>query len=128
MSMLIWFDWSFWVNISLVITLCCQTLDCHIGRIIYHKLQTVSKLLVSSDSKCFLNWSSLPNVTLRSFEFMYTSRFFLTGYAGLIHREIMPLGIAMPCATWCHSGICQSGERRMSRHLYTVAVGYQIKA
>ena len=47
---------------------------------------------------------------------------------GSIHRDIMPLGIAMTCATWCHSGICQSGERRMRGHLYTVAVGSQIKA
>ena len=45
-----------------------------------------------------------------------------------LHGEIMPLGIAMICVTYCHSGICQSGERRMSGHLYTVAVGYQIKA
>ena len=45
-----------------------------------------------------------------------------------IHREIMPLGIALACTTWCHSAICQSGERRMSGHLYTVTVGYQIKA
>ena len=47
---------------------------------------------------------------------------------GLNHREIMPLGIAVACATWCHSSICQSGERRMSGHLYTMVVGYQIKA
>ena len=39
----------------------------------------------------------------------------------------MPLGVAMACATWCDSSICQSRERRMSGHLYTVAVGYQNK-
>ena len=44
-----------------------------------------------------------------------------------LHREIMPLRIAVACATWCHSCICQSGERRMSGRLYTVAFGYQIK-
>ena len=45
-----------------------------------------------------------------------------------VHREIMPLGVAVACSTWCHIGIYQSGERRMSLHLYTLAVGYQIKA
>ena len=35
------------------------------------------------------------------------------------HRGIMPLKIAAACATWYHGGICQSGERRMSGHLYT---------
>ena len=39
-----------------------------------------------------------------------------------IHREIMPLRIAVSCATWCHGGIYQSGERRIIGHLYTVAV------
>ena len=29
-----------------------------------------------------------------------------------IEREIMPLRIAVACATWCHGGICQSEKRR----------------
>ena len=43
-------------------------------------------------------------------------------FLSIWHREIMPLRRAVTCATWCHSSICQSGERRMSGHLYTVAV------
>ena len=39
----------------------------------------------------------------------------------------MPLRIAMTCDTLCHSGICQSGERRMSTPSYTVASGIQMK-
>ena len=31
-----------------------------------------------------------------------------------LHREIMPLRIAVVCATSCHGGICQTGDRRMS--------------
>ena len=49
-------------------------------------------------------------------------------FFGWVHRKNMPLGIVMACTTWCHMcGICQSQDRRMSGHLYTVAVGYQIK-
>ena len=40
------------------------------------------------------------------------------------HREIVPLGIAVAYAI--NGGICQSEERRMSGHLYTVAGGYQM--
>ena len=38
-----------------------------------------------------------------------------------VHMEIMPLRIAVACATWCHSGICSSGKKR-SRPSYTVAI------
>ena len=34
-----------------------------------------------------------------------------------LHRAIMPLRIAVACATWCHSG-----KRRRSKLLYTVAI------
>ena len=49
-------------------------------------------------------------------------------YRKAVHREILPLRIAVACATWCHSGIYQSGKRRRSEHLYTKTVGCQIKA
>ena len=33
-----------------------------------------------------------------------------TGGQPGIYGEIIPLRIAVVCVTWCHSGICQSGE------------------
>ena len=69
-----------------------------------------------------------PNLALIHSPFIVC--IFLLGALALstLHREIMPLRIALTCASWCHFGICQSGERRMNGLWYTVAVGYQIKA
>ena len=43
-------------------------------------------------------------------------------WLGHIITEITPLKVAVAHATWCLNGICQSGERRRSRSLYTMAV------
>ena len=42
----------------------------------------------------------------------------LMGVFGM-HREVMPLRIAVACATLYHSGIYPSGKRKWSRSLYT---------
>ena len=54
----------------------------------------------------------------KNLEFSFTLPL-LTVRAGYA-TEIMPLRITVAYDTLCHGGICQSGESRMSRPLYTV--------
>ena len=68
-------------------------------------------------------WNPLSGQNMRRWWQYLLSNICLVSLGSVhLHREIMPLGIAVACASWCHSSICQSGERRMSGHLYTVAV------
>ena len=64
----------------------------------------------------------LPSERLKEPKYEVQDCLYITPSRPAHTLEIMPLRIKVACATWCHCGICQSGERRRSGHLYTVSV------
>ena len=46
---------------------------------------------------------------------------FIVSVSSLLQRKIMPLRIAVACATRYNNVTCQSDEKRKSRPMYTVA-------
>ena len=93
------------------------------GKVVFFDLLGFCMVSISSTMAIYSTWTftvaSFGMVVFRRSEGK-ESKCQKGGHGMCNYRENMPLMIGVACATWCHSGICQSGERRMSGHLCTV--------